>query len=163
MTDLIKTLAVLAILIVLLRRKVHLGTVMGVGSVLLALLYLTPPLTFLGGVYRAVMAPTSIEMTGMLVFTMIMENILRKTGTLKKMVQSLSEMLPDSRLIMACMPAMIGMLPSPGGAVFSAPMVGEASSHLESGRTRRHSSITGTAIYGSTSRRCTPASSWSPG
>lgn len=131
MADLLKTLTVLAILVILLRRKVYLGTVMGVGALLLALLYLTPPLAFLGGVYRAVMAPDSIKMTGLLVFTMIMENILRKTGTLKRMVESLSEMLPDSRLIMAVMPAMIGMLPSPGGAVFSAPMVGEASAHLE--------------------------------
>lgn len=131
MTDLIKTLAVLTVLVLLLRRKLYIGTVMGVGALLLALLYLTPPLTFLGGVYSAVISPKSMEMTGMLVFTMIMENILRKTGTLKRMVESLSEVLPDSRLIMAAMPAMIGMLPSPGGAVFSAPMVGEASSHLE--------------------------------
>ncbi len=131
MADLLKTLAVLAILVVLLRRKMYIGTVMGIGAVILALLYLTPPVAFLKGVFRASLAPKSLEMTAMLVFTMIMENILRKTGTLKKMVESLSEILPDSRLIMAAMPAMIGMLPSPGGAVFSAPMVGEASAHLE--------------------------------
>lgn len=131
MADLIKTLTVLAILVALLRRKIYIGTVMGIGSIVLALLYMTPPGTFLKGVYRAAMAPKSLEMTAMLVFTMIMENILRKTGTLKRMVESLSEILPDSRLIMAAMPAMIGLLPSPGGAVFSAPMVGEASSHLE--------------------------------
>jgi integral membrane protein (TIGR00529 family) len=131
MTDLLKTLAVLAILVALLRRKMFIGTVMGVGAVILALLYLTPPAKFLEGVYHAAMAPKSLEMTAMLVFTMIMENILRKTGTLKRMVESLSEILPDSRLIMASMPAMIGMLPSPGGAVFSAPMVSEASAHLE--------------------------------
>ncbi|GFE57723.1 DUF401 family protein [Geobacter sp. AOG1] len=126
MIDLVKTLVVLAVLVVLLRRKVYLGTVMAVGSLLLAILYLTPPRAFLGGVYRALLAPRSLEMTGMLVFTMIMENVLRKTGTLKRMVASLAELLPDGRLIMAAMPAMIGLLPSPGGAVFSAPMVNEA-------------------------------------
>ena len=131
MADLIKTLAVLVLLVALLRRRIHIGTVMGVGSVILALLYLTPPLEFLKGALRASCAPKSLEMTAMLALTMIMENILRKTGTLKKMVESLSEILPDSRLIMAAMPAMIGMLPSPGGAVFSAPMVGEASARLE--------------------------------
>ena len=126
MIDLIKTLVVLAVLVVLLRRKVYLGTVMAVGSLLLALLYLTPPRVFLEGVYRALLAPRSLEMTAILVFTMIMENVLRKTGTLKRMVTSLAELLPDGRLIMAAMPAMIGLLPSPGGAVFSAPMVNEA-------------------------------------
>jgi integral membrane protein (TIGR00529 family) len=131
MTDLLKTLTVLVFLVVLLRRRIYIGTVMGIGSVFLALLYLTPPVEFLKGAWRASFAPKSLELTAMLVFTMIMENILRKTGTLKRMVESLSEILPDSRLIMAAMPAMIGMLPSPGGAVFSAPMVGEASARLE--------------------------------
>ncbi len=131
MADLIKTLAVLALLVGLLRRKVYLGSVMVIGSLVLALFYLPPPLTFLKGVYGAVTAYRSLEMTAKLVFTMMIENILRKTGTLKRMVESLSQVLPDSRLIMASMPAMIGMLPSPGGAVFSAPMVGEASATLD--------------------------------
>ena len=133
MADLIKTLAVLALLVILLRRKIYLGTVMIVGSLVLALLYLTPPRDFMGGAYAAVMAPRSLEMTAMLIFTMMIENILRTTGTLKRMVESLSQVLPDSRLIMAAMPAMIGLLPSPGGAVFSAPMVGEAASSLSKG------------------------------
>jgi integral membrane protein (TIGR00529 family) len=128
--DLLKILVVMAFLIVLLRRKVNLGAVMTLGAILLAILYLTPPARFLLGVKSAVLTSKSLEMTAALAFTMIMENILRKTGTLKRMVESLSELLPDPRLIMAVMPAVIGMLPSPGGAVFSAPMVMEASSHL---------------------------------
>jgi len=65
-------------------------------------------------------------MTLTLVLTMVMENILRNTGMLKRMVASLSATLSDRRVVMAAMPAMIGMLPSPGGAIFSAPMVDEA-------------------------------------
>jgi len=57
---------------------------------------------------------------------MMMEHQLRTTGMLKRMVVSLSNALPDRRMVMAALPAMIGMLPSPGGAVFSAPMVAEA-------------------------------------
>lgn len=130
MADLVKILSVLVVLIFLLRRKFYLGTVMAAGSLLLALLYLTPPLRFLEGVYAAVMSPRSLEMTAALVFTMIIENILRRTETLKRMVESLSAVLSDARVVMAAMPAMIGMLPSPGGAVFSAPMVAEASAGL---------------------------------
>ncbi|WP_298432940.1 DUF401 family protein [Geobacter sp.] len=130
MADLLKTLTVLVVVVWLLRRRIYLGTVMVAGSLFLALLYLTPPLRFLSGVWTALASPESLEMTATLVFTMIMENILRTTGTLKRMVASLSELLPDPRLVMAAMPAMIGMLPSPGGAVFSAPMVREASARL---------------------------------
>lgn len=130
MHDVLKILAVLVVLVVLLRRRVFLGTVMAAGSLCLALLYRTHPLDFLDGVRTAILAPDSFEMTATLVLTMIVENILRKTETLKKMVMSLTLFLPDSRLVLATMPAVIGLLPSPGGAVFSAPMVGEASAAL---------------------------------
>lgn len=130
MLDLLKTIAVLAAVVVMLRRRWHLGTVMALGAVLLALTYLTPPLLFLAGAWAALTSAKALEMTATLVLTMIMENVLRTTGTLRRMVASLSEVLPDTRFVMAAMPAMIGMLPSPGGAVFSAPMVREASAHL---------------------------------
>jgi len=127
MFDVLKILVVLLIFIVLLRRKIFLGTVMALGSLCLAFLYRTHPLDFLAGLRTALLSPVSLEMTGTIVLTMILENVLRKTETLKRMVMSLSRFLPDYRLVMATMPAVIGLLPSPGGAVFSAPMVNEAS------------------------------------
>src|SRR6185369_6273802 len=126
MADLLKTSAVLAFIIILLRRKASMAAVMPVGALLLALIYLTPPLDFIKAATVAVFSPKSLEMTLTLMLTMVMENILRTTGMLKRMVTSLSATLSDQRVVMAAMPAMIGMLPSPGGAVFSAPMVNEA-------------------------------------
>ena len=126
MIDLLKTVAVLVLIILLLRRKVSMSAVMPIGALVLGVIYLTPPLEFLKATTVAVFAPKSLEMTLTLMLTMVMENILRTTGMLKRMVSSLSSAVPDRRFVMAAMPAMIGMLPSPGGAVFSAPMVNEA-------------------------------------
>jgi hypothetical protein len=137
MIDVLKILVVLVLLIVLLRRKVFLGTVMTMGSLCLAFLYRTHPQNFLEGLGTAIFSPVSLEMTGTIVLTMILENILRTTDTLKRMVTSLSRFLPDFRLVMATMPAVIGLLPSPGGAVFSAPMVKEASAEHEVSQERK--------------------------
>jgi len=126
MIDLLKTAFVLILIIVLLRRKVSMSAVMPIGAVVVGVIYLTPPLEFLTATMVAVFAPKSLEMTLTLMLTMVMENILRTTGMLKRMVSSLSTAIPDRRFVMAAMPAMIGLLPSPGGAVFSAPMVNEA-------------------------------------
>lgn len=126
MNDLLKTTAVLVLIVVLLRRKVSMAAVMPIGALLLGLIYLTPPRDFIKAVLVAVFAPKSLGMTLTLMLTMVMEHILRNTGMLKRMVSSLSAALPDRRVVMAAMPAMIGLLPSPGGAVFSAPMVNEA-------------------------------------
>lgn len=126
MTDLLKTAAVLVLIVLLLRRKVSMAAVMPIGAVVLAFLYLTPPHDFFKAAATGILAPKSLEMTMTLMLTMVMENILRSTGMLKRMVSSLSGSLRDRRLVMAAMPTMIGMLPSPGGAVFSAPMLNEA-------------------------------------
>lgn len=126
MRDLLTTGLVLAFIIWLLRRKVSMTAVMPIGAGLLALLYLLPLPKLGQAVWQALTARQSIEMTATLALTMVMEHILRTTGMLKRMVSSLSAALTDQRAVMAALPAMIGMLPSPGGAVFSAPMVGEA-------------------------------------
>ena len=126
MADLFKTVTVLIVIVILLRRKVSMAAVMPLGALLLGIIYFTPPRDFITATTIAVFSPKSLEMTLTLMLTMVMENVLRTTGMLKRMVCSLSAALPDRRLVMAAMPAMIGMLPSPGGAVFSAPMVNEA-------------------------------------
>ena len=126
MIDLLKTSAVLVLIVILLRRKVSMAAVMPIGALLLGIIYLTPPKDFLKAALVAIFSPKSLEMTLTLMLTMVIEHILRTTGMLKRMVASLSAALPDRRLVMAAMPAMIGLLPSPGGAVFSAPMVNEA-------------------------------------
>lgn len=126
MSDLVKTAVILAVVVILLRRKVSMAAVMPIGAILLAAIYLTPPRTLAKAATLAVLSPKSLDMTVTLMLTMVMENVLRTTGMLKRMVSSLSNALPDRRIVMAAMPAMIGLLPSPGGAVFSAPMVNEA-------------------------------------
>lgn len=126
MHDLLKTGIVLIAIIWLLRRKISMTAVMPIGTLLLALLYLLPLKALASAAFLGTASPKSLEMTATLALTMMMEHILRTTGMLKKMVSSLTAALTDQRVVMAALPAMIGMLPSPGGAVFSAPMVGEA-------------------------------------
>jgi integral membrane protein (TIGR00529 family) len=45
-----------------------------------------------------------------------------ETGSMKDLVQAVRERLPQ-RVALAALPALIGMLPMPGGAIFSAPLV----------------------------------------
>ncbi len=132
MRHLLLTGLVLIFIIWLLRRKVSMTAVMPIGSLLLALLYLLPLPELGRSIYLGVASPKSVEMTATLALTMVMENLLRTTGMLKRMVTSLSTALPDRRMVMAALPAMIGMLPSPGGAVFSAPMVAQAAEGIQS-------------------------------
>lgn len=53
-------------------------------------------------------------------------NMLDKTGGLRLIVESFGKLLGRRMYSGAALPALIGLLPMPGGAVFSAPMVREA-------------------------------------
>lgn len=62
-----------------------------------------------------------------LYFVMCLEVELRKSGSLHGMVVTLRNIFSSNKLTLAFMPAFLGLLPSLGGARFSAPIVQEAS------------------------------------
>lgn len=62
-----------------------------------------------------------------LYFVMCLEVELRKSGSLHGMVVTLRDIFSSNKVTLAFMPAFLGLLPSLGGARFSAPIVQEAS------------------------------------
>ena len=65
-----------------------------------------------------------------LYFVMCLEIELRTSGALAGMVHALQRIFPAPKVTLAVMPAFLGLLPSLGGARFSAPIVEEASAKL---------------------------------
>lgn len=130
MTDIFKISLVLLIIILLLKRRWNLGLVMALSSVILAIFYRFKPQDFLNAVIKASTDTTTINLIIALTLIRVFENIMRKRGIMQEMMESFRGMVKDRRIIMASMPAIIGLLPSMGGALFSAPMVEEASKGL---------------------------------
>ncbi|UCH81453.1 MAG: DUF401 family protein [Nitrospiraceae bacterium] len=131
MLDLLKILSVLAIIVLLLKRRWNLGLVMVLSSVMLAVLYLLRPLDFALSVYDALKSKTTISLMIILTLIRVFENVMRKNGLMQEMMDSFMGLVMDRRILMASMPAIIGLLPSMGGAIFSAPLVEEASKGTE--------------------------------
>lgn len=127
MTDLLIILAVFVLIVALLRLRWNLGWVMLIAAAVLGLLTGVAPLRLGPIALRSLITPDAISLLVGLALIMVLENILRKTGTLQTLVGSLQRLLGDNRAVMALMPAIIGILPSAGGARFSAPMVEESS------------------------------------
>jgi hypothetical protein len=130
MIDIIKITSVLIIIVILLKKKWNLGIVMALSSVMLAILYFLAPLDFLNALHSAATDKTTISLVVALTLIRIFENVMRKNGVMQQMMDSFRGMVMDRRILMASMPALIGLLPSMGGALFSAPMVDEASNNI---------------------------------
>ncbi|MDO8281749.1 MAG: DUF401 family protein [Thermodesulfovibrionia bacterium] len=131
MFDIFKIISVLVIMVVLLKRKWKLGVVMSLSSVILAFLYLLAPLDFLKAFYAGSTDKTTISLITALLLIRMFENVMRQNGIMQQMMDSFRGMVMDRRILMASMPALIGLLPSMGGALFSAPMVDEASKNID--------------------------------
>ena len=130
MSDIIRTLITFIIIVLLIRRKINPGVAMIIGASCLAMLYFLP-ITVVGDVFvRTITTYTTIQMIIALGLIMVMENIMRKTETFKQMMEALKKVVHDTRIVLAAPAAIIGMVPSIGGAYFSAPLVEEASSEI---------------------------------
>jgi len=126
MADLLKISAAFLLIVVLLRRKVGIGKVMFLGSALLALLYAMPPRAMLGTAWEAFSDPVALSLAVALTLIRVFELVLRERDVLGDMTEASKALLRNRKAAMVSMPLLIGMLPSVGGAYFSAPMVEEA-------------------------------------
>lgn len=132
MLVLIKIGLVFCLMVALLWRRWPLGPVMLLASLSLGLLFEASPGDMGWSALRAALDfETTIYLFIVLYLIAILENLLRTGGLLTRMVGALKVLFRDHRLVASFMPAFIGFLPSAGGAMFSAPLVKEATSHMD--------------------------------
>lgn len=124
--DTAKLLIVFVVMMILLWRKIPLVYVVIGASLVLAFLFGTDLTGFLKMVWDATKDPATIEIEVILALIMILEQILRRQGYLERMLNALTSLIKDRRIVMAIIPAFIGLMPSAGGALFSAPLVEQA-------------------------------------
>lgn len=128
----------MAIIILMLRRHIPIGPCMLTGGLFIWLMK-TPELHYLTQAFTETLSlPRTYDIIFALYFVMCLEIELRTSGALAGMVHALQRIFSSNRVTLAVMPAFLGLLPSLGGARFSAPIVEEASKGL--GLTSDHQS-----------------------
>ncbi|MGQ9675618.1 MAG: DUF401 family protein, partial [Chloroflexota bacterium] len=128
--EFLRLIAVFVLIILLLRRHLNLGLVMLIGAVALGLVSQIAPQRLLEVAWNTATQFNTINLAITLILIMFLENLMRKTLMMRQMVESLTSLIGDRRVAMALLPAFIGFLPSAGGAMFSAPMVGEVTREM---------------------------------
>jgi integral membrane protein (TIGR00529 family) len=154
MVALLKLTLVFTGVVILLGRKWNLGLVLVLASVAVGILF-AYPLSEVGRdiVFTVVDVPTlrsalqagnatdtltilssadvlSLRLALIVVLIMILGELLRQTASTQRMVEALQALIPNGRIVIAALPALIGFLPMVGGAMFSAPMVNEVGDRL---------------------------------
>jgi integral membrane protein (TIGR00529 family) len=122
---------VLAGILLLLWRRWNLGTVLLLASTAIGLLFGLTPAGLLQAGIDTIRDPITLRLVAVVTLILSLGAILKATAKLDGLVRSLERLLPDGRVTMAAIPALIGLLPMVGGAIFSAPMVDEVGNHLQ--------------------------------
>ncbi len=137
MLEPLKLVGVLALIVFLLRLKWNLGVVLAVASVVTGLLFGRAPGDLALDALTAAVDPLTLRLVAIVLLITFLGEVLRKTLQLEGLIHSLTGLFLDRRWLLALLPMLIGLLPMVGGAIFSAPMVEEASRGLNLSRERQ--------------------------
>jgi len=133
---------VFALMVVLMWRKLDVSYALVAGAAAVGLVFgidwPAAPSGLGGGLGRiavnlgkAAIEPNTLQLVGLVLLITLLGHVLKHAASLQRLIAVLRTLLRDRRVAMAVAPAFVGLLPMPGGALFSAPMVGELSDGLE--------------------------------
>jgi len=126
MYSVVLVFAALAVIVVLLNRKVKLGYAMLAGSAII-FFAASPSAAKLEAAVRATATGRATwEIVLALYFVMCLEFQLRTGGIIDGMMTAARRIFRSESFLLVLMPAFLGFLPSLGGAIFSAPLVENA-------------------------------------
>ncbi len=93
------------------------------GSLLMGLAFGLGPITWVKTGLKGVFQEQSLFLAAIVALILVLSDLLDRCGQAGRLLQALGARIRNPRLSLAFFPALIGLLPMPGGAVFSAPMV----------------------------------------
>jgi integral membrane protein (TIGR00529 family) len=120
--------ASIVLIVVLVRLRVDLGVSMFAGAALMAFIAGRSVGWTLAEIGRSAIQRDTLLLFGRIASIIMLGALAGKVGYLDRFVTGLRAVIPDNRLVVALIPAFGGLLPMPGGAMLSAPMVESATS-----------------------------------
>ncbi len=127
MLALLITLGAFTLILICARFRVPLGLAILIGSAAVGAGFGLNARELVDAAWAGATAPQSIALAILTVLLLGLSALMRESGQLEEIVSLAHGMLRKPVATMMAMPALIGLLPMPGGAIFSAPLVETAS------------------------------------
>jgi len=120
----VKIFLVLGIILTALKLKIPLSVSIIIGAVSLGIFFQMSSTKFINAFLEGALSLDTISLVFVVTGILILSSSMSVSGRLERIVESFRKLVGESRIALVTFPALIGLLPMPGGAVFSAPMVG---------------------------------------
>jgi len=115
--------------VLLVTKHVNYGLALFIGAVAIALVSMMKPASFLETIIEAVADLETVELTSIVALIQILAIYMSESGMIERLIDSIRKLL-SAKAILAILPAIMGSLPMPGGALLSAPMIDDIADKL---------------------------------
>ena len=116
---------IIILLIVLIKLKLNLALALIINAIVAGILFRLNFLAILKAFPVTLIQINTIEFLVIIYLVLLLGDLLEASGNLVKVIHSLENLFKDYRLGLVMMPALIGLLPMPAGAMLSAPIIKE--------------------------------------
>ena len=126
MAPIFKVAFLIAVFLVLLRKKVDLGLVLALNTALTGLLFGMDASGFAAALRGALSSHETLVLVAIVALVLYLGAYLQNGGHFRVMLDALKNLVREPRLTLAAPSAFMGLLPVPAGAMIGAPIVEEA-------------------------------------
>jgi integral membrane protein (TIGR00529 family) len=123
---LVKLSILLLLMVILIIRKLKVGYVLLLATFFTEVLFYINPVKFFEAILKSTVEPKTIDIMVIIFSILVLSNFMQDKKVLSKLIDGLKSFIKNKKILAASLPAFIGLLPMPGGALFSAPMADEA-------------------------------------
>ena len=107
------------------RKNWSLGNAFMTGAAMMSFIFTMPVSDTIKSILLSVIYPKTLSLAIVVSLILVLSSSMEVTGQMQRLLARFRGLVKSPKLNLIVFPAMIGLLPMPGGAVFSAPMVGE--------------------------------------
>jgi uncharacterized protein len=119
----VRILIIFVLILLAIKRKWMLGNAFLGGALGLGLLFTMGPPAIGRSFLTALLNPKTMSLTVIVGLILVLSHSLESSGQMTRLLDSFKGLVQSPRVNLVIFPALIGLLPMPGGAIFSAPMV----------------------------------------
>ena len=118
-----RVLAVFVLILIVIKRKWTLGNAFLLGTVCLGLIFFMSPFEILYSMVSVLKDVKSVSLAVVVTLILVLSSSLEKSNQMTRLLEKFRTLINRPQIGLLVFPALIGLLPMPGGAIFSAPIV----------------------------------------
>ncbi|MEJ2097654.1 MAG: DUF401 family protein [Deltaproteobacteria bacterium] len=119
----IRILMVFAVILGGIRAKISLGSAFVGGALILGIVFGMHLPAIFSSTFFALIHPKTLSLSVVVTLILVLSHSMETAGQMERLLKSFRGLVENPGVNLIMFPALIGLLPMPGGAVFSAPMV----------------------------------------